>query len=148
MHGVSPWVVFHATRMLLLRVAADRVSTSLHRTHNRAGGLGDAAVACRPMSKPPATQYSITLDVTLDMVAPDEPGKRIRFPTSSRRVPFANFQFVMKSGQDLRNPGPDYSIPLGRAAIVREGDDVTVVTYGATVNRAIHACRQGLTGEQ
>ena len=27
-----------------------------------------AAVACRPMSKPPATQYSITLGVTLDNV--------------------------------------------------------------------------------
>jgi len=41
-----------------------------------------------------------------------------------------------------RNPGPDYMIPFGQANVVEEGLDVTVVTYGALVERTRKAIRQ------
>jgi 2-oxoisovalerate dehydrogenase E1 component len=36
-------------------------------------------------------------------------------------------------------PPPDYVIPLGKGSVVREGDELTIITYGATVERSRRA---------
>jgi 2-oxoisovalerate dehydrogenase E1 component len=39
-------------------------------------------------------------------------------------------------------PGPDYTVPFGKARIVTEGTDVSILTYGALVHRAEVAAAQ------
>src|SRR5436309_2192173 len=39
-------------------------------------------------------------------------------------------------------PGPDYMVPFGKARIWKEGTDLTLVTYGALVPRALQAAQR------
>jgi 2-oxoisovalerate dehydrogenase E1 component len=40
------------------------------------------------------------------------------------------------------DPGPDFTIPFGKARVVRAGTDVSIITYGAVVHRAEVAAAQ------
>jgi 2-oxoisovalerate dehydrogenase E1 component len=48
------------------------------------------------------------------------------------------YRQVYNKGLD---PGPDFMIPLGKANVVREGSDLTVVTCGAVVKRSVDAAK-------
>ncbi len=39
-------------------------------------------------------------------------------------------------------PGPDYTVPFGKASVVRDGADVVVFTWGALVQRSLFAAQQ------
>ncbi len=39
-------------------------------------------------------------------------------------------------------PGPDYTLPFGKGALVRDGEDLVVLTWGALVQRSLLAAQQ------
>jgi 2-oxoisovalerate dehydrogenase E1 component len=45
-----------------------------------------------------------------------------------------------------RNPGADFMIPFGRAKVLQEGTDLTVITCGAVVKRAMDAAKLAADG--
>jgi 2-oxoisovalerate dehydrogenase E1 component len=60
---------------------------------------------------------------------------RSRNPT----IYFEHRSLLMTSDGSARYPGDDYVLPFGRAAVLREGTGVTVVTWGAMVHRCAEA---------
>ena len=52
---------------------------------------------------------------------------------------FEHRSLLMTSDGSARYPGDDYVLPLGQANRLREGTDITVVTWGAMVHRCLDA---------
>ncbi len=55
---------------------------------------------------------------------------------------FEHRSLLMTGDGSARYPGDDYVLPLGRARVVHEGSDITVVTWGAMVHRCEEAAAQ------
>jgi 2-oxoisovalerate dehydrogenase E1 component len=55
---------------------------------------------------------------------------------------FEHRSLLMTSDGAARYPGDDYVIPFGEAKTLREGTDLTVVTWGAMVHRCVEAATQ------
>lgn len=60
--------------------------------------------------------------------------------------PVVFIENILCYGLTAEAPGTDFEVPLGKAAVAREGTDVSVVTYGRTVNDALAAAEE-LAGE-
>ena len=52
---------------------------------------------------------------------------------------FEHRSLLMTSDGSARYPGDDYVLPVGRASRLREGTDLTLVTWGAMVHRSLDA---------
>ena len=52
---------------------------------------------------------------------------------------FEHRSLLMTSDGSARYPGDDYVLPFGRASVLREGTELTVVSWGALVHRCVEA---------
>ncbi len=55
---------------------------------------------------------------------------------------FEHRSLLMTGDGSARYPGDDYVLPLGRARVIREGADLTLVTWGAMVHRCTDAAAE------
>ena len=49
---------------------------------------------------------------------------------------------ILCYGLKAEDPGPGYRVPLGKAAIAREGTDISIITYGRTVLDALDVANE------
>jgi 2-oxoisovalerate dehydrogenase E1 component len=52
---------------------------------------------------------------------------------------FEHRSLLMTSDGSARYPGDDYVVPFGRASVLRDGSDITLVTWSALVHRCVEA---------
>ena len=62
-----------------------------------------------------------------------------RCASANPTIFFEHRSLLMTSDGSARYPGDDYVVPFGKANVLREGSDVTVVTWGAMVHRCVEA---------
>ncbi len=61
---------------------------------------------------------------------------------SNPTIFFEHRSLLMTSDGSARYPGDDYVVPFGRAKKLRDGNEITVVTWGAMVHRCVAAAEQ------
>ncbi len=71
---------------------------------------------------------------------------RAAMRSSNPTVFFEHRSLLMTGDGSARYPGDDYVLPLGKARVVAEGTDLTLVTWGAMVHRCVEAI-EGLDGK-
>ncbi|HUQ99344.1 MAG TPA: transketolase C-terminal domain-containing protein, partial [Gemmatimonadaceae bacterium] len=55
---------------------------------------------------------------------------------------FEHRSLLMTSDGSARYPGDDYVLPLGKANVLKAGNDISVISWGAMVHRCVEAARQ------
>ena len=106
------------------------------------GGFGkDVGDPWHSLSDEVRFAHSLGWRVAIPSNAADAVGLlRAAMRGSDPTIFFEHRALLMTSDGSARYPGDDYVLPFGRAAVLREGSEVTLVTWGALV----HRCREAV----
>jgi 2-oxoisovalerate dehydrogenase E1 component len=105
------------------------------------GGFGkDVGDPWHSLSDEVRFVHSLGWQVIVPSNASDAVGLlRAAMRSGNPSVFFEHRSLLMTSDGSARYPGDDYVLPLGRANRLREGGDLTLVTWGAMVHRCLEA---------
>jgi 2-oxoisovalerate dehydrogenase E1 component len=105
------------------------------------GGFGkDVGDPWHSLSDEVRFTHSLGWQVVVPSNAADAVGLlRAAMRSGNPTIFFEHRSLLMTSDGSARYPGDDYVLPLGRANRLREGSDLTLVTWGAMVHRCTEA---------
>ena len=105
------------------------------------GGFGkDVGDPWHSLSDEVRFTHSLGWQVVVPSNAADAVGLlRAAMRSGNPTVFFEHRSLLMTSDGSARYPGDDYVLPLGKANRLREGTDLTLVTWGAMVHRCVEA---------
>ena len=105
------------------------------------GGFGkDVGDPWHSLSAEVVWAHAIGWQVAIPSNAADAVGLlRAAMRSPNPTIFFEHRSLLMTSDGSARYPGDDYIVPLGVAATLREGDDITVISWGAMVHRCVDA---------
>jgi 2-oxoisovalerate dehydrogenase E1 component len=108
------------------------------------GGFGkDVGDPWHSLSSEVTWAHAIGWQVLVPSNAADAVGLlRSAMRSKNPSIFFEHRSLLMTSDGSARYPGDDYVIPLGQATRLREGTDLTVVTWGAMVHRCVPAAER------
>ncbi len=106
------------------------------------GGFGkDVGDPWHSLSSEVTWAHAIGWQVAMPSNAADAVGLlRSAMRGANPTIFFEHRSLLMTSEGSARYPGDDYVIPFGKANRLREGERITVVSWGAMVHRCVDAC--------
>ena len=105
------------------------------------GGFGkDVGDPWHSLSGEVTWAHALGWQVAMPSNAADAVGLlRAAMRSANPTIFFEHRSLLMTSDGSARYPGDDYVLPFGKANRLREGDGITVVTWGAMVHRCVDA---------
>ena len=105
------------------------------------GGFGkDVGDPWHSLSSEVTWAHAVGWQVAMPSNAADAVGLlRAAMRSGNPTIFFEHRSLLMTSDGSARYPGDDYVLPFGRAKVLREGDAVTVISWGAMIHRCIEA---------
>jgi 2-oxoisovalerate dehydrogenase E1 component beta subunit len=128
----------------------DEITTTLGRYHYRSGvplpvvlrgpsGGGVRASNFHSTNPEPWFAHSPGLKVICPAFPSDAKGLLKSAIRDDNPCVFLEHKWIYRRIREQVSDDPDFLIPIGKAAVKREGTDLTIVTYGAMVHRALEA---------
>ncbi|SDN23380.1 alpha-ketoacid dehydrogenase subunit beta [Alkalicoccus daliensis] len=134
--------------------AFDSIAGQMARLHNRSGGVYNAPVTIRspfgggvktPEMHADSLEGLMAQTPGLKVVIPSNPydakGLLISAIRDNDPVIFLEHMKLYRSFRD-EVPEEEYTVPLGKADVKREGTDITIIAYGAMVQASMKAAEQ------